>query len=117
MAVALEFIDLIVPIARIRTKYPGGWDQCLQDHEFLIGGRVWFDGHLFRDGAMSSRHTELTVDGWRKRGFEPCSEADGKPFWNDYCVVESMFTSGNLPCDWIDFTDDGGAVFGLLAGG
>jgi len=55
MAVALEFIDLIVPVAVIRTKYPGGWDQCLRDHEFLIGGRVWFDDHLFSDGAMSSR--------------------------------------------------------------
>ena len=22
-----------------------------------------------------------------------------------------MFTSGDLPCDWIDFTDDGRAAF------
>ena len=51
MAVALEFIDLIVPVAVIRTKYPGGWEQCLRDHEFLIGGCVWFDDHLFSDTA------------------------------------------------------------------
>lgn len=42
MTIALEFIDFIVPIAVIKKKYPGGWDQCLKDHENLIGGRVWF---------------------------------------------------------------------------
>jgi len=38
MAIALEFIDFVVPIALIRQNYPGGWAQCLQDHERLIGG-------------------------------------------------------------------------------
>jgi hypothetical protein len=33
MAIALEFIDFVVPIALVRQKYPGGWAQCLQDHE------------------------------------------------------------------------------------
>lgn len=40
MAIDSEFIDFIVPIATIRAKYPGGWDQCLEDHEHLFGGRV-----------------------------------------------------------------------------
>lgn len=53
MAIALEFIDFVVPISVIREKYPGGWEQCLKDHRQLIGGRVWFDAHLFRDGAMN----------------------------------------------------------------
>ena len=53
MAVAQEYIDFFVPIGIIRQKYPGGWEQCLCDHQHLIGGRVWHDEHLFRDGAMS----------------------------------------------------------------
>ncbi len=53
MTIALEFIDFIVPIAEIKKKYPGGRDQCLKDHENLIGGRVWFDEHLLRDGAIN----------------------------------------------------------------
>ena len=53
MAIALEFIDFVVPIALIRQKYPGGWEQCLRDHERLIGGRVWFDEHLLPDEAMN----------------------------------------------------------------
>ena len=47
VALALEFIDFVVPIARIREEYPGGWEQCLHDHADLIGGRVWYDDHLF----------------------------------------------------------------------
>ena len=41
MAIALEFIDLLVPIARIQEVYPGGWDQCLLDYADRIGRRVW----------------------------------------------------------------------------
>lgn len=52
MAIELRFINVIAPIATIRQKYPGGWEQCLRDYRDLIGRRVYFDKHLFRDGAM-----------------------------------------------------------------
>ena len=64
MAIALEFIDFVVPIDTIRRKYPGGWEQCLRDHAGLIGGRVWYDEHLFRDGAMNSDDIMIVVDRW-----------------------------------------------------
>jgi hypothetical protein len=52
MAVELEFINLIVPIALIKQKYPGGWEQCLDDHANLIGGRVWYDEHpIYSEGS------------------------------------------------------------------
>ena len=53
MAIKLQLFDFVVPIKTIKNKYPRGWKQCLKDHENLIGGRVWYDEHLFRDGAMS----------------------------------------------------------------
>ena len=40
MAIKLEFYDLIVPIKTIKKKYLGGWNQCLKDHDGVIGGRV-----------------------------------------------------------------------------
>ena len=40
MAIQLEVINFVVPIKIIKEKYPGGWEQCLKDHENLIGGRV-----------------------------------------------------------------------------
>lgn len=76
MAVALEFIDFIVPIAVIRAKHPGGWVQCLKDHERLICGRVWSDEHLFRDGAMNPKDIESLIDEWKELGFLPMEERD-----------------------------------------
>jgi len=107
VAIALDLIDFIVPIALIRQKYPGGWEQCLEDHEGLIGGRVWYDDHLLRDGAMSPRDIRSLVDEWASLGFQPTEERDGQLIWKDCCVVESMFGRSTLPCDWLEIADDG----------
>ena len=61
MAIQLEFIDLVVPRSVIEAMYPGGWDGCLSDHRSLIGGRVWFDEYLFRDGAMNPTDIKALV--------------------------------------------------------
>ena len=37
MAIALEFIDIVIQIPAIHAKYPGAWAQCLEDHA-LWGG-------------------------------------------------------------------------------
>ena len=107
MAIALEFIDFVVPIALIRQKYPGGWEQCLEDHERLIGGRVWFDEHLLRDGAMNPADIGSLVDEWTSLGFEPTVEIDGQRIWKDCCVNESMLGGTTLPCVWLELAEDG----------
>ena len=101
MAIATEFIDFIVPIQIIRDKYPGGWEQCLKDHEHLIGGRVWYDEHLFRDGAMNPMDIESLVEEWTSMGFECMGEKDGKKYWQDVCVFEEMLGGPTLECDWL----------------
>ena len=111
MAVALEFIDFLVPIAVIHQKYPGGWAQCLKDHERLIGGRVWFDEHLLRDGAMNPADIESLLEEWTQLGFEPTGERGGQRFWQDCCVTESLFGGATLPCDWLEIAGDGCSAF------
>jgi len=101
MAIALEFIDFVVPVEVIRSKYPGGWDQCLRDHAGLIGGRVWYDNDLFRDGARNPNDVKLLVDRWAGLGFEVMALRDGKQVWKDVCVVEATFGGPTLPCDWL----------------
>jgi hypothetical protein len=103
MAVMTEFLDLIVPIAVIEEKYPGGWEQCLIDHKPAIGGRVWFDDHLFRDGAMNPEAMEVLLKEWWKMGFECSAEKDGQRYWKDVCVFEGMAGGWSLPCDWLEF--------------
>lgn len=102
MSIVLEFINLVVPIDTIKDKYPGGWVACIADHEELIGGRVWYDDHLFRDGAMSPADMKLLVNNWAGLGFEISEYIDGQQKWKDICVVEVMFGGTTLPCDWIE---------------
>jgi hypothetical protein len=103
MAIATEFIDFIVPIKVIEKKYPGGWEQCLVDHKELIGGHVWYDEYLFRDGAMNPMDIESLVNKWTDLGFKCTAEVDGKNTWQDVCVFEMMFGGPTMPCEWIAF--------------
>jgi len=94
MAIALEFINFIVPISVIEKKYPGGFEQCLKDHAHLIGGRVWYDDHLFRDGAMSESDIIDTIYEWADKGFDPGP---------DICLFVPLEDPPNrYSCDWIE---------------
>ena len=101
MAIDTEFIDFIVPIAVIKEKYPGGWAQCLEDHGGLLGGRVWHDDYLFRDGAMNPIDIKSKVERWKAMGFEPFREVNGKRQSADFCVYEEMFGESTLECPWL----------------
>ena len=101
MAVRLDCIDLIVPIATIEAKYPGGWAQCLDDHREAIGRRVWYDEHLFRDGAMSPFDMQLKLDEWAAIGFQLYGKRMGKRIWKDVCVVDGLADGPTLPCPWL----------------
>jgi hypothetical protein len=101
VAIALEFIDVVVPVELIRRKYPGGWDQCMRDHAAAIGRRVWHDDHLFRDGAMNPADVQLLLDRWSSAGFELTEARGDTRAWKDVCVVEVMFGGPTLPCDWL----------------
>jgi len=102
LAIALEFIDFVVPRRVIEQKYPDGWAACIRDHQNLIGGRVWYDSHLFRDGAMSPAETGSLIERWERFGFDTRETLDGKERWKDVCVIEIMFGGPTLPCSWIE---------------
>ena len=108
MAVKLECINFIVPIELIKQKYPGGWEQCLEDHKNLLGpyGRVWFDEYLFRDGAMNPSDIGCLLTEWQALGFHTHDGGDSPSRWVDICVVETMFGGATMPCDWIEVDGD-----------
>ena len=113
MAIACQFIDFIVPIKVIKEKYPGGWDQCLEDHAHLIGGRVWYDDHLFHDGAMNTSDISHLIYEWEGMGFTIFGYDENRieNKWIDVCVYERMFGGETLACDWIDYDEESGGVF------
>ena len=101
MAIQTEFIDFIVSINAIRAKYPGGLEACLKDHARLIGGRVWYDDYLFRNGAMNPHDIGHLVNEWTDLGFIGRAQVNGQECWVDFCVHEGMFGGTTLPCDWL----------------
>lgn len=111
MAVALECINFIVPFSVIRKKYPGGLVQCLLDHRGLIegSGPIWFDEHLFRDGAMNDLDIMLILSRWERYGVQPVVKRRGKKVWKDCCIPS--LGGSSTPCDWIEYSDQEGIVW------
>ena len=79
----------------------------------MLGGRVWYDDHLFRDGVMNPADAGSLVAEWEGMGFE-------RPA--DLCVVEAVFGGATTqPCDWICVDTDQrvahmkGTEFGAVA--
>jgi len=102
MSVQLECINLIVPIKTIEEKYPGGWQKCLADYESQIGSSVWFDEHLFREGAMNSFDIHLMLEHWKELGFKTHIGGKNIKKWVDICVVEVMLGDERVPCSWLE---------------
>ena len=73
MAIALECINVIIPFGVIRQKYPGGLVRCPLDHRGSIGGKgpIWFDEHLFRDGAWTTGRSRSFFHDGRGLGSNP----------------------------------------------
>ena len=103
MAVRCECIDVIIPIANIDRVYPGGFAAFKRENTPLLGGTLWHDNYLFRDGAMSPSDARAIVDSWRRRGLEPTAMQGSRQVWNDLCVVERTRGGPTLPCDWLEF--------------
>jgi hypothetical protein len=103
MAVRLEFIDVLVPVYVIEERYPGGFHQCLADHQSLIGRRMWHDGRLLRDGALDPKGAMALVEGWQTLGVEPLMWIDRKLAWKEVCVVDSAAGGPTVACDWLDW--------------
>ena len=107
MAIALEFLNLVIPIKNIEQHYRGGWEQYLDDHEQLIGRRLWFDDYLLRDGAKDPKDMSKLIDEWVDIGLRTIEETNGKPRWVDCRVIASIFNAPTLPCNWVQLSPNG----------
>lgn len=94
MAVALEFINLIVPLAVVERKCPEIYDG-LRAGDF----GYWVDDHLACTGAMNYLDINDEVAAWKRRGVTV--EA------NELIIVEGLFMAGLTLCDWLEL-DTGG---------
>lgn len=105
MPVYLEFINLIVPIEKIERHYPGGFSQFKIDNQSSLGGRIWFDEFIVRDGAMNPMDMEFLVKSWEQYGLIGIEKNNGNKQWKDMCVVDTL-RGPTLPCEWLIHKQD-----------
>lgn len=109
MAVAIEFLNMIIPVAEIKKKYPGGWEKCREDTGCdLPGSPSWSDGELLRLGTMDEMTLQLMGDEWASMGFKGFSGRGDKKKWKDFCQFGSF--TGPAFCDWLFFDEKAGVV-------
>lgn len=107
MAIALEFLNFIVPISVIERKYPGGWRQCREDYIGETGGPARHDDQLFRLGVMDPLSMGLMVSEWEEMGFQIERKVQGESRWNHGCIIGAGECTPTLPCVWLLVADDG----------
>jgi hypothetical protein len=70
MAIALEFVNLIMPVRRVRDLYPGGWEAYLGDNVRRIGKVMWYDSSLVRaTGCMCADEVNSLIARYTRLGF------------------------------------------------
>jgi hypothetical protein len=109
VAVAIEYLNMIIPVAEIEKKYPGGWAKCREDTGCDWPGTTsWSDGELLRLGTMSEMTLQLMGDDWASMGFKGFSGRGDKKKWKDFCQFGSL--TGPAFCDWLFFDEKKGTV-------
>jgi len=103
MTIPLDCINLVIPIALIDEKLPGGWKVFLDENPALPSS--YYDEYLLRLGAMNSLDIQLLIDEWEAKGFKPFKTIKGVKHWKDMCIVDT-FSGPTLPCDWLVFDAD-----------
>ena len=85
------------------------WLTKAQDHKHEIErGRVWFDEHLFHDGAMDPRMIDGYLQRWEMLGFQIAHEVNGNSQWADMCCIE--YQEHQMP-DWLELAPNGHSAF------
>ncbi len=112
MAVFLEHLNVLVPVAAIReSAYPGGFDGLLHDRAVELGLTLWHDGYLLREGALTQDEVESVLDFWKGHGLMPTHRVRGILEWKDLCVIDAESAGLSLPCAWIELDSEGRSAF------
>jgi hypothetical protein len=104
MAILIEFVDLIIPVATIeRCTAVGGLAGFLREEAEWVGRMVWWDEHLCRaGGAMGSAGIPAMIAKWESRGLRAYSGVGKDQLFCDFCIVDAW--QGPIrPCSWLSF--------------
>lgn len=103
MAVGCVFYDIVIPISNIDKVYEGGFEKFKADNRSKFGKEFWHDDYLFIDGSMEPDEIEKVAETWEKRGLKGIEVINHKPYYKDFCIVDSMRGGPTLACEWLEF--------------
>jgi hypothetical protein len=110
MAILCEFVDLIIPISKIDSVYPGGFEKFKSERIERFGKTLWHDKFLFHQGAMELDFIDSLIQDWEQLGLKSTEVKNGIEYWKDLCVTE-MLDGPTLTCEWIEFDLSTHSVF------
>jgi hypothetical protein len=103
MAVKVQFITIVVPIARINTSTePGGFAGLLTREADSLGKRFWHDEQLYATAVMSPTDAQSVMEEWEAKGLVGRTSTDDSRQWKDLCVVD-YYQGPTLPCNWLEW--------------
>ena len=94
MAVALQCLNLIIPVRCIAARWPGGFAAFWRSHGQQP--RLWHDGRLLRDGAMHLLELQRQLQWWQQHGLGAVAGQQ------DLCIVDVQRGLISQPCDWLE---------------
>lgn len=97
MAIGLQCLNLIIPVARIAQVWPGGFAAFWCAHG--AQPRLWHDGGLLRDGALCLSALQQQLAWWQRRGIGLAGTGAADP---DLCVVDVQRGVISSPCRWLE---------------
>lgn len=114
MAIELEFLNLVVPVQRIKDLYRGGWAAYLADNQKRLGKILWHDLDLVHAcGAMDPEMDDVLIGNFTSLGFTATEVVDGRTVWRDFCVLNAFGISQHQ-CPWL--VVDGAARIAWMRG-
>lgn len=116
MAIRLQFINLIVPVATLERVLAsqGGFEGFIRAQGGMLGEMVWHDAYLCRvDGAMNWPDMDDMVARWESLGLQSLVGAAPHQWWKDMAVAASG-RGATFPCDWLEYDAADNCVY--LAG-
>ncbi|HEV2112019.1 MAG TPA: hypothetical protein VGT99_11750 [Gammaproteobacteria bacterium] len=101
MAIRLQFINLIIPVATLERLLAPEESGFLRAEDPSLGDMVWHDAYLCRiEGAMNWADVEEMVARWEARGLQGLVGASPQQWWKGFAVCASR-RGATFPCDWL----------------
>ena len=94
MAIRIERLNIIVPIEKINSIFPGVFSGFVQKNRRNFGGTIWYDDFLLREGALTPVELKKQLSVWESIGFKKDE---------DICVVSDVPGVTQSKCDWMVF--------------